>query len=82
VRQRWLRADPRVAETRAAEVTFARRIAIGAIAAALVPLVFAALIFANLKEGTRKRQQVLLAQEALVLTGLLERLVIDMEYAE
>ena len=60
-------------------VTFARRIAIGAIAASLVPLLFAALFFANLKEGTRKRQQVLMAQKALVLTGLLERLVIDME---
>jgi signal transduction histidine kinase len=63
----------------AAKVTFARRIAIGAIAASLVPLLFAALIFANLKEGTRKREQVLLAQKALVLAGLLERLVIDME---
>jgi PAS domain S-box-containing protein len=60
-------------------VTFARRIAIGATSASLVPLLFAALIFVNLKEGTRKRHQVLRAQEALVLTGLLERLVIDME---
>jgi signal transduction histidine kinase len=60
-------------------VTFARRIAIGATAASLVPFLFAALIFVNLKEDTRKRQQLIMTQEALVLTGLLERLVIDME---
>ncbi len=60
-------------------MTFARQIAIGATAASLVPILFAALIFANLKEGTRKRQQILRAQEALVQTALLERLLIDME---
>jgi PAS domain S-box-containing protein len=60
-------------------VTFARRIAIGAVAAGLVPLLFALLIFNNLRAGSRQRQEVLESQNALSLTRLLERLAIDME---
>ena len=60
-------------------MTFARRIAIGAVAAGLVPLLFALLIFNNLRVGNRQRQEVLESQNALSLTRLLERLAIDME---
>ncbi len=60
-------------------MTFAWRIAIGAAAASLVPLVFAAVIFASRRVEARERQDVLVTQEAQELTALLERLVIDME---
>jgi signal transduction histidine kinase/CheY-like chemotaxis protein/CHASE3 domain sensor protein len=60
-------------------MTFARRIAIGATVACLIPLLFALLIFSESREGDRQRQALLGSANAVALTGLLERLVVDME---
>jgi PAS domain S-box-containing protein len=61
-------------------MTFARRVGIGAGLAAVVPLVFAGLIFVNQRAGVRQTREIVEpAQRALMLTAYLERLVIDME---
>ena len=62
-------------------LTFARRIAIGSVAAALVPLIFALLIYRNFRANMRDTREVARAREALTLTTDLHRLVLEMEWS-
>lgn len=61
--------------------TFARRIAVGAVAAALVPILFALLIYLKFRVNVRETQEVARAREALTLATDLHLEVVDMERA-
>lgn len=61
--------------------SFARRIAVGAVAAALVPILFALLIYLNFRANVRETREVARAREALTLATNLHLEVLDMERA-
>ena len=61
--------------------SFARRIAVGAVAAALVPILFALLSYLNFRANVRETREVARAREALTLATDLHLEVLDMERA-